>query len=86
MLPGASRGRKRQSTSPDPSGTLRQANTVLVLLPLSGCAPDVDAEACAYDQWTDADGDGFGGAFAGAACRPIPGAVTNDDDCDDGDA
>lgn len=45
-----------------------------------------DSACTPYDQWTDADGDGFGGAWAGSSCDPIAGAVTNADDCDDADA
>jgi cysteine-rich repeat protein len=50
------------------------------------CDDIVDEGAAARDFYPDGDGDGFGDDEAGAisSCEPIPGAVTNNQDCDDG--
>ena len=48
------------------------------------CDGTVDEDAAATDWYADDDGDGFGDPADGlASCAPIPGRVTNDDDCDD---
>ena len=52
----------------------------------NNCNDVVDEGAVARDFYPDGDGDGFGDADAGAlsSCEPIPGSVTNNTDCDDG--
>ena len=52
----------------------------------NNCNGEIDEGATARDFFPDGDGDGFGDRDAGAisSCEPIPGAVTNNDDCDDG--
>jgi len=42
--------------------------------------------ACTMAYYTDADADGFGGAYAGSACTAPPGTVLDNTDCDDANA